>query len=139
MGTNYEIAETIDNLNDDDFYEVMMELGDMHDCDTVDDFVYWLKNVLHEIENNYEDEMINEKYTLMDMPVIGDTYYSVAWDTDYSGDIISDLDVVEETFTADSFDVKHIDSGMAFKTAEAAEREKYNVYKRLTRKDWENV
>lgn len=52
MGTNYEIAETIDNLNDDDFYEVMMELGDMHNCDTVDDFVYWLKNVLHEIENN---------------------------------------------------------------------------------------
>lgn len=79
-----------------------------------------------------------ERYTLMDMPVIGDEYYFVAWDTDRSsGNIISDLYIKEETFIADSFDFPHIVSGTAFKTREAAEREKYNVYKKLTGKEWE--
>lgn len=81
--------------------------------------------------------MNNEIYTLTDMPVIGDTYYFVAWDTDFSGNIISDLYIREETFIADSINFPCIGSGMAFKTYEAAEQEKYNVYKKLTGKEWE--
>lgn len=81
--------------------------------------------------------MNNERYTLKDLPKIGDAYYFVAWDTDYSGNIISDLDVISEIFTADSFDFQCIGAGTAFKTAGAVEREKYNVYKGLAGKEWE--
>ncbi len=81
--------------------------------------------------------MNNEMYTLKNLPKIGDTYYFVAWETDYRGDIISDLYVRKEKFIADSFDFIQIASGAVFKTYAAAEHEKYNVYKGLTGKDWE--
>lgn len=82
--------------------------------------------------------MNNEMYTLKDLPKIGDAYYFVAWDTDLNGNIISDLYIREETFIADSIDFPCIGLGTAFKTYEAAEREKYNVYKGLTGKEWES-
>ena len=53
--TNYSAAYMIDNLNDDDFYEVMMELAKLHSIETVDEFTNWLNNVLHEIEDKEEN------------------------------------------------------------------------------------
>ena len=50
--TNYSAAYMIDDLSDDDFYEVMMELAKIHDIETVDEFTKWLNSVLHEIENS---------------------------------------------------------------------------------------
>lgn len=59
--TNYEIAKLIDNLGDDDFYEVMLELGRMNklqgkEIQNTDDFIKWLDNVLSEIEEEKYDE-----------------------------------------------------------------------------------
>lgn len=59
--TNYEIAKLIDNLSDDDFYEVMLELGKMNklqgkEIQNTDDFIKWLDNVLSEIEKEKYDE-----------------------------------------------------------------------------------
>ena len=59
--TNYEIAKLIDNLSDDDFYEVMSELGRMNklqgkEIQNTDDFIKWLDNVLSEIEEEKHDE-----------------------------------------------------------------------------------
>lgn len=59
--TNYEIAKLIDNLSDDDFYEVMLELGKMNklqgkEIQNIDDFIKWLDNVLYEIEEEKHDE-----------------------------------------------------------------------------------
>ena len=49
--TNFDFAQKIDGLCDDDFYEVMAELGKMNKCNGIDDFVEWLKKCLHEIED----------------------------------------------------------------------------------------
>lgn len=76
--------------------------------------------------------MNNEMYTLAMLPKIGDTYYFVAWDTDPSGNIISNLYIREETFTANSVDFTRIAAGTVFKTYEAVEHEKYSVYTALT-------
>ena len=59
--TNYEIAKLIDNLGDNDFYEVMLELGRMNklqgkEIQNTDDFIKWLDNVLSEIEEEKHDE-----------------------------------------------------------------------------------
>ena len=53
--TNYEIAKLIDNLGDNGFYEVILELGRMNklqgkEIQNTDDFIKWLDNVLSEIE-----------------------------------------------------------------------------------------
>ena len=48
--TIYEMAESIDELGDYDFYEVFQDLGKMHGKDNVEDFIEWLKDVLEEIE-----------------------------------------------------------------------------------------
>lgn len=53
--TNYELAQEIDALCDDDFYEVMLELGKMHECGKIEDFVKWLGDCLHEIEEKETD------------------------------------------------------------------------------------
>ena len=49
--TNYATAYMVDNLSDDDFYDVMMELAELHNIETVDEFTMWLNDVLHEIED----------------------------------------------------------------------------------------
>lgn len=59
--TNHEIAELIDNLGDNDFYEVMLELGKMNklqgkEIQNIDEFIKWLDNVLYEIEEEMRDE-----------------------------------------------------------------------------------
>lgn len=59
--TNYEIAKLIDNLGDNDFYEVMLELGRMNklqgkEIQNTNDFIKWLDNVLSEIEEEKHDE-----------------------------------------------------------------------------------
>ena len=53
--TIYEMAESIDELGDDDFYEVFQDLGKMHGKDNVEDFIEWLKDVLEEIEEVQKD------------------------------------------------------------------------------------
>lgn len=53
--TNYSAAYMIDNLSDDDFYDVMMELAKMHNIETADEFTKWLNDVLHEIEDKEEN------------------------------------------------------------------------------------
>ena len=83
--------------------------------------------------------MYKEMYTLKDLPEIGEKYYFIFWETDYNGSVVSDIGVRRETFIADSFDFSYIRADMAFKTAEAAEREKYNVYTALTGKEWTEV
>lgn len=47
---NYELAKSLDELGDDDFYEVFQDLGKLHGRDNVEDFIEWLKDVLEEIE-----------------------------------------------------------------------------------------
>lgn len=54
--TNYEIAKLIDNLSDNDFYEVMLEIGKMNklqgkEIQNTAEFIKWLDNVLREIAN----------------------------------------------------------------------------------------
>lgn len=53
--TNCEIAELINDLNDYDFYEVMLELGKINtikekQIQNREEFIEWLNNVLYEIE-----------------------------------------------------------------------------------------
>lgn len=52
--TNYSAAYMINELGDDDFYEVMMEIARMNNIETVDEFTTWLNEVLHECENKME-------------------------------------------------------------------------------------
>ena len=54
--TNSEIAEGIDSLSDDDFYEVFKELA--KDCCNSDESIgSWLDKVLQEIKQNIESEV----------------------------------------------------------------------------------
>lgn len=58
--TNHEIAKLIDNLGDNDFYKVMLELGKMNklqgkEIQNIDEFIKWLDNVLYEIEEEMRD------------------------------------------------------------------------------------
>lgn len=64
-------------------------------------------------------------------PKEGDYYISVFWDGDES------IQVGPVKWTADSNDCCRKYSGNVFRTAAEAEREKYNVYERLTGKKWE--
>ena len=59
---------------------------------------------------------MEDRYTLTDLPEVGEWYYAVEW----------------FTYTYPAL----IAAGMAFKTHEAAERNKYAVYKALTGKEW---
>ena len=74
--------------------------------------------------------MNNEKYTLASLPLRGFTYYYVTWTK-------REIRVISRVFRAEATDYRIIASGAAFKTAEAAEREKYNVYTALTGKEGE--
>ena len=73
--------------------------------------------------------MINEKYTLAKLPLRGQPYYYVTWDS-------KELKVIHRTFTAGAFDYRAVASGTAFVDEKTAEREKYNVYKALTGDKW---
>ncbi|MCI5892923.1 MAG: hypothetical protein MRZ66_05935 [Clostridiales bacterium] len=75
--------------------------------------------------------MNNEKYTLASLPLRGQRYFYVTWDKKRG------VIVISRVFSADAFDYRAVKSEVAFKTAEAAEREKYNVYTALTGKEWE--
>lgn len=48
--TNRELAEIIFGLDDDNFYEVMVELAKLSGyCDSIEHFTGWLHDVLYEI------------------------------------------------------------------------------------------
>lgn len=51
-----EISEIIENLNDDDFYDVMMTIANEHNCSNIDQFGDWIKQVLLEIEENKNED-----------------------------------------------------------------------------------
>lgn len=51
-----EIAELIENLNDDDFYDVMMIVAKKQNCSNVDQFGDWIKQVLWEIDENKNED-----------------------------------------------------------------------------------
>lgn len=48
--TNSLIARGLDNLPDNDFMEVLMRLGELHDKNSVESLVSWLTKVLTEIQ-----------------------------------------------------------------------------------------
>ncbi len=75
---------------------------------------------------------MEDRYTLTDLPEMGEWYYLIFWPSDFST-----LDCMDFRFTASGGDYALIAAGMAFKTQEAAERNKYAVYKALTGKEWE--
>ena len=78
--------------------------------------------------------MNNEKYTLASLPLRGQRYFYVTWDKNKH-----ELGIIKRTFIDSVTDYRIIASGTAFKTAEVAEREKYNVYTALTGKEWTEV
>ena len=50
--TNSEIAQGIDDLSDDDFYDVIQELASLHSIDIrTESFGNWIDLVLNEIES----------------------------------------------------------------------------------------
>ncbi len=53
--SNYELAEAINGLSDDDFYGVMFELANLNNCHRIDQFGDWIKRVLWEINDDEED------------------------------------------------------------------------------------
>lgn len=54
--TNYELAQIIYELNDDDFYEVMDELAELAGYhDSIETFTDWLHDVLCEISLTREE------------------------------------------------------------------------------------
>lgn len=83
---------------------------------------------------------MEDKYTLEDLPVMGEAYYEIGWNIDFISGTFeqSDLSVETRWFGADSRDYLTIAAGVAFKTAEAAEKNKYAVYERLTGVKWDN-
>ncbi len=50
-----EIVELLKDLNDDDFYDVLMTLGKDHDCSDIDHLGDWIKQTLWEIEDSKDE------------------------------------------------------------------------------------
>ena len=72
---------------------------------------------------------MEDRYTLTDLPEVEELYWYIRW-TELA------LYIDYANFYCDSVDYSRIAAGMAFKTQEAAERNKYAVYKALTGKEW---
>ena len=81
---------------------------------------------------------MEDRYTLLDLPKVLDVYYVTQWHTSIEdGEPRHTLIHVERhEFIGDTADYAFIATGMAFKTKEAAERNKYVVYKELVGKKW---
>ena len=77
--------------------------------------------------------------TLTDLPGECEKYYTIDWYVDAVTETLehSNLQVTFRRFWGSALDHALIASGVAFKTQEAAERNKYAVYKALTGKEWE--
>ncbi len=58
---NNKIASMINDLSDDDFYEVFTEFAKMHQLENINNFTEWLNSVLHEIEERNESMDFNIK------------------------------------------------------------------------------
>ena len=86
---------------------------------------------------------MEDRYTLTDLPEIFTAYYVVDWHSlifakglkDFDGEGY-ELTTCGVIFAENAGDYSRIAAGMAFKTQEAAERNKYAVYKALTGKEW---
>lgn len=72
---------------------------------------------------------MEDRYTLTDLPEMGELYCYIRW-TELT------LYVDDANFYCDVVDYACIAAGIAFKTHEAAERNKYAVYKALTGREW---
>ena len=81
---------------------------------------------------------MEDRYTLTDLPGECEKYYTIDWYVDAVTETLehSNLQVIFRRFWGSALDHALIASGVAFKTQEAAERNKYAVYKALTGKDW---
>ena len=79
---------------------------------------------------------MEDRYTLTDLPKIGESYHEVDWFV--PKDKTPFIRSFSHIFKGDGKDYKIIAAGAAFKTQEAAERNKYAVYKELTGKEWGN-
>ena len=78
--------------------------------------------------------MIEDRYTLTDLPQIGESYHEVDWFVPKNKTTF--IRSFSHIFKGDGRDYKIIAAGAAFKTHEAAERNKYAVYKALTGREW---
>ena len=83
---------------------------------------------------------MEDRYTLTDLPGECEKYYTIDWYVDAVTETLehSNLQVIFRRFWGSALDHALIASGVAFKTQEAAERNKYAVYKALTGKEWGN-
>ncbi len=81
---------------------------------------------------------MEDRYTLADLPGELEKYYTIDWYVDAVTETLehSNLQVTFRRFWGSALDHAPIASGVAFKTQEAAERNKYAVYKALTGKEW---
>lgn len=70
-------------------------------------------------------------------PKGGDRYYYATWMVGADGALIGTNDSVYRAYFPP--DCMNVDIGNCFKTREEAEAAKYEVYKRLTGKDWSEV
>lgn len=76
--------------------------------------------------------MIEDRYTLTDLPKIGESYHEVDWFVPTVGSLF----IRSLSFRGTGRDYKIIAAGAAFKTKKAAEKNKYAVFKALTGKEW---
>ena len=52
----YSIADTVNNLGDCDFYNVMMEIAKMRGfCDSIEEFTEWLAEFLNYVQLRYTE------------------------------------------------------------------------------------
>lgn len=81
---------------------------------------------------------MEDRYTLLDLPDVFDAYYTVQWHTSIEDDEPRHtlIHVERHEFIGDTADYAFIAAGMAFKTKEAAERNKYVAYKELIGKEY---
>ena len=81
---------------------------------------------------------MEDRYTLTDLPEVGEWYYAVEWFTYTYPEGFENREVITRraTFDGSAYGYAFIASGMAFKTKKAAENNKYAVYKALTGKEW---
>ena len=81
---------------------------------------------------------MEDRYTLTDLPGECEKYYTIDWYVDAVTETLehSNLQVIFRRFWGSALDHALIASGVAFKTQEAAERNKYAVYKALTGREW---
>lgn len=89
-----------------------------------------------------DNDAAEDRYSLTDMPQISDVYYIVDWDLT---SVVNDPRKKDDgpisrmvIFRSNPADYAAISAGMAFKTKEAADRNKYTVFKEIIGEEWGN-